>query len=223
MKDIGELVPGLQEKPENGVLRITTGGFKGSLDPEIVSAANEGRVGFVYQRGMGFLDGNQVNDGLRYLETSDFSGTLPGFGPCVSLVAWSPETNNTFMVHIDSLTNLEEVRRMLDELLDESAEISLVGGRTNTSELTVERIVEHLKGRQFSKLRYDLFGAQLRQVVVDGATGEVFVLYSEAKTNLKKWDFYPPEEIQTRAGIISHQQESLAVDVTASKQERPIS
>jgi len=212
MNGESELIPELQTQLETGVKRITTGGFKGELSPEILDMASEGRVGFVFQQGVGVLNGTQVDTGMRYLETSDFGGSQPGFGPCVALAIWSPETKNTLLAHVDTRTDLEKLRELFGLFSDTPIEISLIGGRTKQSEPRILQILQYLP-KQYSKVRYDLFGEQLRQVVVDGQSGDVFVTYSEGRINLRPWDFDYPEHIKERVGSMSGNDDDLLIDV----------
>ena len=118
------------------------------------------------------------------------------------------------LVHVDSLTDLYSLMDIVKQKFQYcQLDLCLAGGRTGSSELTVKNLVELLRQRgNFTQVKYDLFGEQQRQIVVDGATGTVYVLYSEAKTNLKSWDFYPPDEIKWRQGQLNSNEPNLFRD-----------
>lgn len=220
MNELSQQLPDFEESIA-GIKRLSNEHFAGTLPQEIVDAAKDNRVAFVYQRGVGYLAGEQIDSGSRYLETSDFSGMRPGLGSCVAVVLRSPESNDTLLAHVDSLTDLGSLMAMVEEKFqNKQLDLCLAGGRTGSSELTVKHLVDLLRQRgNYTQVKYDLFGEQQRQVVVDGATGMVYVLYSEAKTNLKSWDFYPPDETKWRQGQLNSAEPKLFIDFNRSMGE----
>lgn len=171
---------------------------------ELNEAIENDQVTSVYQKGIGFVDGNDPE--TRFLETSGFAGEHPFFGSCVLVIAWGPESKIGGILHADTLTDVSKAMWLLDKRfqVDESVELSVVGGQTDTSE-SILREVNKMLGPLANKRgwvlkRIDILGpknVKTRQVILDAQRGDVFNFQGEAKRRVLPW-IEMSEEIKKR-------------------------
>jgi hypothetical protein len=177
------------------------GEFKHKADDVLLNARDESMIRYVYQKGIGFIDGN--NHQTRFIETSDFASLKPLFGSCVVMVGWSPETKMTGVLHADTTTSIEDAMRLFEERFGkDNVDVSIVGGQTGTSEGIIAQMYGAIANKPNWQIKNtDVLGpkfAMTRQLVVDGSTGDIYDLQGENRINLKPWGVELPESMKMR-------------------------
>lgn len=192
------------------------GDFISDVDAELETAINNREVQFVYQRGIGFADGN--NSRTRFIETSDFGSERPMFGSCVVLMAWSPETKLGCVLHADTLTDIKSAKNLMESKFGgKSVQVSIVGGQTDNSEGILVEMNEVFSNMQdWVMTRMDVLGPKFtrtRQIVFDSQTGKVYNLQGDARKNMKPWSYEQPDEIKIRSSKAAMTNKSLEIDL----------
>lgn len=194
--------------------REVYGDFLHDASQELDRAIDAGEVRSVYQKGIGFYDGTDPSQ--HFVETSDFGAERPMFGSCVAVFAWNRYTKKAILLHADSNTDISKAFSLMNHHFDgdQRVEISIVGGLTGQSESTINSIVSELKQKpDWQVKRFDILGAAQRQVAADTQSGDVYVLYSEARRHMKPWQWWEqPESVQHRMGAVSSNMSSLIDD-----------
>jgi len=198
------------------IKRQTSGSFLTKVTPELREARENGGIAFVYQKGIGFVDGS--NSQVRFIETSDFGGREPFFGSCVVVIAWEPSTRLTSMLHADTLTDITQAKQLMENRFSgDEVELSVLGGQETASEGILQEISEQF--RQSSKWqlkRIDTLGLKYvaaRQTIVDIQTGEVYDLQGDDRENMKPWEVDLPDDVRKRQLRAATVEKTLFVDV----------
>lgn len=192
------------------------GELKTKVDETLEEGINKGNIKFVYQRGIGFSDSSDPK--TRFIETSDFGSEKPMFGSCVVLVARSPETKKTVVLHADKQTDLQAARAQMSQFFGkERVSLAVIGGQSDNSEEILNDINETFTQEPGWKLnQLDILGEkfrQVRQVIVDTETGAIYDLQGEDRRNMKPWSYDQPAEIKARAGKAATIQRGLHIDI----------
>ncbi|MBL7159309.1 hypothetical protein ISS85_02455 [Candidatus Microgenomates bacterium] len=188
---------------------------------DLKEAIEEGEVTSVFQKGIGFINGNDPK--TRFLETSDFGGKKPFFGSCVMVAGWGQESKTVGLFHADTLTDIDQAVELLDKKFgtDEIVELSIVGGQTGASENILLKINEKLASlvekREWVLKRLDVLGLKgiaVRQVVVDAQDGKVFNLQGDQRTQVHPWGISTemPEEMKIRQLRAASVNKGLIID-----------
>lgn len=205
-----------EQPPLFEIKRQERGEFITQVDADLEVAVKEGRVKYVFQKGIGFVDGNDPQ--TRYIETSNFGGEKPFFGPCVCLVARCPETKITGVLHVDTITDIDGAMDLMqDRVGTNGVEVSIVGGQDGASEEMLRKIRDQV-GRTdgWTVVNIDILGPKnrmTRQVVADASDGRIYNLRGEAAINLKPWEIELPEDIKTRSNMTGVIEKRLIIDV----------
>lgn len=199
----------------------SAGELKTKVDENLEQGIKDKNIQFVYQRGIGFSDGNDPKS--HFIETSDFGGEKPMFGPCVVLVARSPETKKTCMVHADKQTDLQAARAQMSQFFGkERVDLAVIGGQTDNSEEILNDVNATFTQEPRWKLnRLDILGEkfrQVRQVVVDTETGSIYDLQGDDRRNMKPWSIPYPDEIKLRAARAGMATRGLHIDLPIPSQ-----
>lgn len=192
------------------------GEFEKTVDEDLAAAINRRKVQFVYQRGIGFVNGD--NPETRCMETSDFGSEKPMFGSCVSIAAWSPETRIGCLLHADKQTDLAKAKQLMQEKFgDNNVILSVIGGQTDNSEGLLKQVNATFSDLKHWKLsRLDILGPKFvrtRQLVLDAKTGKIYNLQGDSRMNMKQWSHELPADVKKRAAQAALIDTCLIVDV----------
>jgi len=206
----------VEQAPSFEIRRQERGEFTTQVDADLEIAAKEGRVKFVFQKGIGFVDGKDPQ--TRYIETSNFGGKKPFFGSCICVVVHSPETRITGVLHADAITDIDEAMDLMRQRVSaDTIEVSIIGGQDDASEGILRKIREQVdKTSGWQVINLDILGPKnsiTRQVVIDALNGKIYNLQGESATNLKPWGIELPEDIKTRSDMTGVIDRKLIIDV----------
>ncbi len=187
-----------------------------SPNDEIMEAIRRRELQFVYQKGIGFFDGNQADQ--RFIETSDYDGT-GGFGSCVVFIARDPETKKTALAHCDNTTDVAGMFQLVKEKVGpNSLHFSVLGGQDTKSELLVKEISQEIALFSNPTIEnLDILGptTNSRQAIFDSQTGTLYDLPKEAQVNAKPWSRFEnqPQEVKSRAQRANQLQVPYIIDI----------
>lgn len=192
-----------------------TGTLTAFPNDEIKEAIQDKMVQLVYQKGIGFFDGNQA--GQRFIETSDYDGT-GGFGSCVVFIARDPESKRTALAHCDNTTDVAGMFQLVKGKVGlNNLHFSVLGGQDTKSELLVKEISQEIASFKNPVIdNLDILGptSNSRQVIFDSQTGALYNLPKETQINAKNWSGpeNQPLEIKERAQKANQSQFPFIID-----------